>query len=550
MGRWAVGIVVVALAGLPSLAGAAPRPSPTGPPAGAGHAWPDGLGPDTFHAATVGAASIAAGRSHSCAITSLGAVYCWGDNNHGQLGDGHKPTDAATAVPVSPAGGLTGTAVQVDAGDAHTCALDYYGQAFCWGDNGSGQLGVGGTTDAAVPTFVAGLTGRTLVEITTGADHSCALDDQGAAWCWGANAHGQLGVPALPGGATTPVRVSTSTGMTGPLVDIAAGGDTTCAETSAGAAWCWGDNGHGQLGDGTTADRILPGPVPLTGVRQIAAGGHPTCSVDAAGDVSCWGSGNTAPAAVAAGGVRFAQVAAGDRHVCGLARDGTAYCWGSDTYGQLGDGGTTDRPAPAAVRGGIAFADLDAGDRHGCGLDARGAAYCWGADDQGQLGNGTGGASLVPVRVSGLPRPPAAVTGLTVAPIDGGLRVRWHPARDFGSGRFVSYLAVTANFESTCEVRVATGTGCDLLGLTGGSTYDVAVLTYATEGSALSAFGTATARAARPAGGSGGGLPITGPRPALLVAIGSLMVGLGLSALLVPKASRPAPRHGIGRRPA
>jgi hypothetical protein len=280
--------------------------------------------------------------------------------------------------------------------------------------------------------------------------------------------------------------------------------------------------------------------------------------VDADGAVFCWGSGlGVQPTAVDAGGTKFLQVAVGGAHMCGLARDHTAYCWGDGGDGAIGDGSTSDRadPVPVVAGGfvpGATVRDIEAGDQHSCALDDGGVAYCWGSDTAGQLGNSASGASSVPVRVTGLPRPPAAVTGLTVTALDGGLRASWSPATDFGTGTFQSYLAVTSDFEATCKVTVATGTGCDLTGLEGGHAYDVAVLTLTSAGSALSSFATAAPDAApvspSPSAGPGGGgtLPVTGLAPLLLVAIGTLLIGLGLSFLLV--RTEPGLRPGKWRR--
>jgi alpha-tubulin suppressor-like RCC1 family protein len=525
---------------------AAAAPSPTG------HA--DRL-PDLVKAATVGAASITAGRAHSCAITSIGAVYCWGANANGQLGDGQAPNGSTTAVAATGTGDLTGIAVQVDAGAAHTCAIDTAGLAYCWGANSAGQLGNGDGPDQDTPVRVDALQTRTLVEITTGDDHSCAIDDQGAVWCWGDDAHGQLGAPGLGASTSTPVQVSTATGMTDPVVDIAAGGDTTCAATATGKLYCWGQGDQGEVGDGASADRSEPVAVSTgTTVRQVAVGAARSCAVDADGSAFCWGAGIGAqPAAVDAGGTKFLQVAVGGAHMCGLDRDDTAYCWGDGDDGAIGDGSTVDRADPVLVAAGdrvpgATLRDIEAGDRHSCALDDGGVAYCWGADTAGQLGNAASGSSSVPVRVRGLPRAPAAVTGLTVTALDGGLRVSWHPAGDFGTGTFKSYLAVTSNFEATCTVAAPAGAGCDLTGLDGGHAYDVAVLTLTSDGSALSSFATAAPDAAASLPPSAAptephhdpGLPDTGSAPLLLIAIGTLFVGLGMSLLLV--------RTGPGRR--
>ena len=143
---------------------------------------------------------------------------------------------------------------------------------------------------------------------------------------------------------------------------VSAGGYHTCGVTAAGAAYCWGDNFFGELGDGTTTSRSSPVLV-------------------------------AAPA-----GVSFAAVSAGLRHTCGLTAAGVAYCWGYNGFGQLGDGTTTNRSSPVLVVGGVSLAAVSAGWRHTCGVTAAGAAYCWGDNTSGQLGDGTTTQRLTPVR--------------------------------------------------------------------------------------------------------------------------------------------------------
>jgi alpha-tubulin suppressor-like RCC1 family protein len=550
-GRLAAGVLAVVVAALPSA-----------PAAAADAGWPPGVSADAFHIATVGPASITAGKNHSCAISSLGTLYCWGDNSAGQLGNGRMPADSAVASPVAHADGVLDEqhpAVQVDAGAEHTCAIDLNGTAYCWGSNTDGQLGVGSNTDQATPAAVGSLSDRTLVEITTGANHSCAIDDAGAAWCWGDNSAGQLGVPGLSPGTTSPVRVSTASGMTGPVVDIAAGGNTTCAVTDAGAAYCWGEGSAGQIGDGAGVDRDQPTRVSTGGalsgarVRQITVGDTQACGVDADGGAYCWGDTaggtNRTPDRVHAAGVVFGELSAGARHVCGLDRNSSAaYCWGSDVNGQLGDGSTTHADDPVRVdtgaqSPGATLLDIAGGARHTCALDSRGVSFCWGADDDGQLGTGAAGASIVPAAVAGLPRPPAAVTGVRVAPLDGGLRVTWRPPSTFGTGAFVAYLVQTTSGDQHCAATTAAATGCDVTGLVNGTGYDVAVLTITAAGQTLSDVVTGIPAAApRPsspgapptlAPGDSAGLPVTGESPVVLAAAGFLMIGLGLAALLV-----------------
>jgi alpha-tubulin suppressor-like RCC1 family protein len=161
----------------------------------------------------------------------------------------------------------------------------------------------------------------TFVSLAAGAYHICGLTTAGGAYCWGWNYFGQLGTTTNTGTDSpnpTPTAVSLPNGVT--FVSIEAGVYHTCGLTSAGAAYCWGNSGNGQLGDGTT-------------------------------------TGSSAPVAVSAPeGVTFARLAAGSYHTCGVTSAGAAYCWGFNDYGQLGDGTTTSRATPTAVTAGLTFA--------------------------------------------------------------------------------------------------------------------------------------------------------------------------------------------------
>ncbi|MET8148322.1 hypothetical protein ACIBSW_27155 [Actinoplanes sp. NPDC049668] len=516
--------------------------------------YPPGISADTVRTATLRDATIAAGGAHSCAITSLGGLYCWGDDSSGQLGDGPKAHAVGQAVPALPA------AVGVDAGRAHTCAIDLRGGAHCWGDGSAGQLGDGAHADRDAPVKVAALAGRNLVEIATGARHSCAVDDEGVAWCWGDGSHGQLGAPGLTGSAL-PVRVSARTGMRDPVVGISAGRDTTCATTAVGAAYCWGSDAYGQLGPAGRGDRDEPAVVPARGalrgkIREIAVGGTHTCAVDTDGRAFCWGSRalgagpdrpSFEPVAVGAAG-EFDEIAAGGEHACGLDRAGRASCWGAGAGGRLGNGGGARRTAPVGVRAGLALRDIDAGDEHTCAFDTRGYAYCWGVGADGRLGTPVAAGRAVPVRVRGLPRPPAAATGVRVRALDGGLRVFWRPPADLGSGEFLYFWATTADYRSTCTLAVATADGCELVGLENGRRYDVAVLVRTRDGLTVSNLVTGAPAMAAPSPsrvppprrepvtvlpGDGAGELVTGLSPLALLALGTMLLGGGLAALLV-----------------
>lgn len=214
-----------------------------------------------------GVQDIAAGFLHTCAVDVGGAVWCWGNADDGRLGGAPDSGDEAGMVRVN---GLDGPATAVSAGVAHSCALLADGTVMCWGSNRFGQLGDGTTGGRPTPDRVIGLAEK-VVEVAAGDHFTCARSEGGGVWCWGWNDLGQLGQgsfdgPAEPGGfsaSTRPVRVG---GLPGPAASLAAGAGHACALVG-GAAWCWGRNEVGQLGDGTVEDRAAP-------VRSAAADGR------------------------------------------------------------------------------------------------------------------------------------------------------------------------------------------------------------------------------------------------------------------------------------
>ncbi|MCX5764790.1 MAG: Ig-like domain-containing protein [Gemmatimonadetes bacterium] len=285
-------------------------------------------------------ASVAAGGVHSCGLTTTGAAYCWGMNASGSVGDN---TISDRSAPVAVSGGLTFAALS--AGYTHTCALTSAGAAYCWGQ---GPLGYstggpsGSSPFSTTPGAVQG--GLTFSKIAAGQNHTCALTSTGAAYCWsslfGGFCDGTSNISTTPtacqGGLVFASIFAAATEIIPP------NGPLTCALTAAGAAYCWGYNIYGQVGDGTTgADRLTPVQVQ--------------------------------------GGLVFTTMALGVFHACGLTGDGSAYCWGRNSAGNLGDNSTTNRSSPVLVQGGLKFTALAAGKKHTCGLTAAGATYCWGA---------------------------------------------------------------------------------------------------------------------------------------------------------------------------
>ena len=229
------------------------------------------------------AVQISAGRGlHTCALTTESGVKCWGQNSNGQLGDG-TTADSTTPVDVS---GLPSGIVQLSAGSSHTCALTTDGGVKCWGFNGYGQLGDGTKRDSTKPVDVSGLS--SVVQISAGGFYTCALTIGGGVKCWGVNYNGELG-DGTTTHRLTPVDV---TGLSSGIVQLSAGGGHTCAVTTGGGAKCWGWNGYGQLGNGRIAVRV-PTPVDVvglsSGVAQISAGDARTCALTTSNGAKCWG---------------------------------------------------------------------------------------------------------------------------------------------------------------------------------------------------------------------------------------------------------------------
>jgi alpha-tubulin suppressor-like RCC1 family protein len=321
----------------------------------------------------------------------------------------------ATAESVSGSATLTVEApvgegvVLVSAGDSHSCAVNTDGTAYCWGLGNWGQLGNGFLINRLTPFPVAG--GHTFTAIATAETHSCGITTTGQAYCWGLNNVGQLG-----DGTTTsnpsPSLVSGDHSFT----SIVAGVFHTCALTTAGEAYCWGFNSSGQLGNGTTA--LSTTPMLVSGghtFTSLAAGRLHTCGLTSAGVAYCWGSnssgqlgdgtviGRLVPTPVT-GDLIFASISAGDAHTCALTPAGNAYCWGNAEQGRLGmgDPGALLHMTPQPVAGDLTFSMITAGEAHTCAVTTAGEGYCWGSNSGGRLGVGTTDPqSLVPAAVAG-----------------------------------------------------------------------------------------------------------------------------------------------------
>ncbi|MCA0252973.1 MAG: chromosome condensation regulator RCC1 [Actinobacteria bacterium] len=243
------------------------------------------------------------------------------------------------------------------------------------------------------------------VGVSSGSGHTCALTGAGAAWCWGGNYQGQLG----DGTRTDRLTAVKVKGLPGDVVAISAGRLHSCALTRSGTAWCWGLNESGQLGDGTATRRTTAVEVRgLTDLTAISAGGSRTCALDARGATWCWG-GAEDPALSdrripvrneRLSGVATVDVAEGT-HACAITKAGTALCWGQNDKGQIGDGTRIHRVTPVPVTGLSRATSISGGQAHTCALTAAGAVACWGSSQA--LGNlGREAPGQVPGLTSGV----------------------------------------------------------------------------------------------------------------------------------------------------
>lgn len=386
------------------------------------------------HAATP---AVSTGDRHSLALHADGAVRAWGDDSSGQLGLGRVLYGATPAAVI----GLSDV-VQVDSGFTHVVVRRRDGTVWAWGENTRGELGDGSTASRSAPAPVEGLSGITAV--AAGGSHSLALKDDGTVWSWGVNYVGQLGYE--DNATLRPARVP---GLPA-IAAVSAGTGHSLALARDGTVWAWGGNDTGELGDGTFAEpftgRTQPRPVAgLSGVVSISAGHQYSLAAKDDGTVLIWGwnyqgfllgdaAGARQARPVPVAGITGARsVSAGIYHALVLLGDGSVRAWGDGYSGQLGDGRSTPSTSPVPVIGLAGVTEIAAGFLFSMARTEGGAVWAWGLNEFGQLGDGTTQMRTTPVRVNGLPAIAAIGAGgnhgFAVAP-DG--RVFAWGSNDFG----------------------------------------------------------------------------------------------------------------------
>jgi len=349
---------------------------------------------------------VSAGRLTTCAINTGNSLYCWGNNEKGQVGDGTPENAHPTPSRV----GAAGVWSSVSVGSSHTCGITTAKNLYCWGANSYGQTGDGTTTDPRLTLNRVAAAG-VWASVSAGGSHTCGITTAKNLYCWGRDDQGEIG----DGMTVSPHLALFRVGGTGVWAKISAGEVFTCGLTTAQNLYCWGDNGLGQMGNGSNSTpQLALTRVGAAGVwTRFSARASTVCGITKAKNLYCWGYnefgqvGNgesgmflkqTTPDRVGGAGV-WTGASVGGYHSCGITEAKNLYCWGSNGAGQVGNGITEPTPhlAMSRVGGAGVWANSSAGGSHTCGITSAGNLYCWGDNSFGQIGNGASGTNQLPL---------------------------------------------------------------------------------------------------------------------------------------------------------
>jgi len=362
------------------------------------------------------------GTSHSCALRTDGAVFCWGLNDEGQVGDG---TVADKAVPTQVQGLPAGhKAIQVSAAEANTCALMDDNTVWCWGAGDVHLLAQCGNTDSSsvavqIPTWTPNQTQPNMptckasqpfhaTQISVGGEHACALGMDGNVYCWGENQKGAQGGqcgfdPTVFDDVPGPLPIAFDG-----VVQVGTGDEYTCVIRDENSVWCFGANDLNELGNGGTTASFVPVNVSgISDAKSLALDDETPCVVTKTGNLTCWGNGTTGifgsnlndNVSKATRIASCAQAYGGSTSetICITQTDGTLQCFGANDTGQCGTGDSSPNviaPTDAKL---VSVTSVGMGGDHVCAVTTDGALWCWGSDEHGQLGDSQSSPTPVPV---------------------------------------------------------------------------------------------------------------------------------------------------------
>lgn len=358
------------------------------------------------------------GANHACAISMAHEIFCWGDNTYGQLGTGDNiyrrfplklTVDNSNSIRFR----------KLKTFNNHTCALSFEGDLYCWGQNDKGQLGTGDTNNKNLlqkVDFPASNSRKTVFDFAVGFDHTCVINSATRVFCFGSNANGQLGIGSSPDlDEIGLVSVSFSNFQYRNVHSIEAGRGYTCAKTGNGYLYCWGKNDVGQLGIGNTIDQSTPKLVTSSAFKFDLGEAH-GCYIDDDFIAYCWGDNSLGqlgdgtntdsdtPISFHVGTYQVKNIKLGSNHTCFSGIDAAPYnddiyCFGSGTNGQLGDGGASNENAPVEASGTDGLVNLFVGNETNCLLVETGMK-CWGNNGNHQFLTGGTTNFTTPANVS------------------------------------------------------------------------------------------------------------------------------------------------------